>query len=354
MAIRERQGRKKPYLVYWRNPYTQKIESRSVETLAEAKKLNAKVQYQLQYEREIFQPVEPEPEVQVTHTLESLFYLYLRDRNFSKNNLYAALKGAKAIMEKYGSVEIENVDYQLLNDMQKLCLATGNKGATVRRKMAIVKAMLNWGHRNGFIAQVPLFPISPTSEPKRYAPPSQEEITRIYEVSPPHLRRVIILGFMCGMRVGESEMLKLQWADVDIANSVIRVPNAKKGYGEPWRDVPIRDDILPLIKKWHDEDKSSGMTFVVHYNGKPVHKIRNSWRSALSRAGITRHIRPYDLRHGFATEAIAAGANYGVVAELMGHKSPMMVLRHYQHVNNLQKKSVIENLPRLKFSKELV
>lgn len=322
--------------------------------MEEAKKINAKVQYELQYERDNFRPVESTSEVPETHTLESLFYLYLRDRNFSKNNLYTALKGAKMIMEEYGQIEIENVDYQLLNEIQKMCLASGNKGATVKRKMAIIKAMLNWGYRNSFLEKLPRFPVSPISDPKRYVPPSKEEINKIYNVSPRHLERVIILGFMFGMRVGQSEMLKLQWADVDIANSVIRVPNAKKGYGEPWRDVPIREDILPLIIKWHDEDKKTGIAFVVHYNGKPVQKIRNSWKSALSRAGITRHIRPYDLRHGFATEAIAAGANYGVVAELMGHKSPMMILRHYQHVNNLQKKATVENLPKLNFSKELV
>nr|WP_242621228.1 tyrosine-type recombinase/integrase [Desulfovibrio legallii] len=35
--------------------------------------------------------------------------------------------------------------------------------------------------------------------------------------------------------------------------------------------------------------------------------------------------RPYDLRHGFATEAIAADVDVGTVATLMGHSSPSMV-----------------------------
>ena len=61
---------------------------------------------------------------------------------------------------------------------------------------------------------------------------------------------------------------------------------------------------------------------------------------------MTRHIRPYDLRHGFvATEAIAAGVDYGTVAELMGHKSPVMVMQHYQHVKNAQKKTAVAALP---------
>lgn len=55
------------------------------------------------------------------------------------------------------------------------------------------------------------------------------------------------------------------------------------------------------------------------------------------------------LRHGFATEAIAAGADYGTVAALMGHKSPMMVLKHYQHVKNAQKVAVMEQMPQIVF-----
>ena len=74
-----------------------------------------------------------------------------------------------------------------------------------------------------------------------------------------------------------------------------------------------------------------------------------AWRGALRRAGITRRIRPYDLRHAFATEAIAAGVDIGTVAKLMGHSSPMMLLKHYQHVMDSQKRAAIEALPRAEY-----
>lgn len=65
----------------------------------------------------------------------------------------------------------------------------------------------------------------------------------------------------------------------------------------------------------------------------------------LIRAGITRRIRPYDLRHAFATEAIAAGADIGTVAKLMGHTDMNMILKHYQHVLSSQKRAAVEALP---------
>ena len=110
--------------------------------------------------------------------------------------------------------------------------------------------------------------------------------------------------------------------------SVIRVPNATKGNSDPWMEVPIKKSIMPKLLEWHEEDMKNNMEFGVNYKGKPVRQIRHTWKNTLKLAGIARHIRPYDLRHGFATEAISSGADYGTVAALMGHKSPTMVLKH--------------------------
>lgn len=349
MAIRVRKGRKNPFLVYWRNPFTKKIESQSFATKEEAEKHNALTQYRLRYERDFFIPeVTPVEEAQAPDTLESVFYQYLRERNFSQNNLYITLKSSQAIIGKYGDMEVGDIDLKVLQDMQNLCLEAGNKGSTVRRKMAIFKAMLGWARRKGIINQLPVFPEIPKSEASRYVPPSPEEISRIYDAAPPHLQRIIILGFMLGIRVGPCELMRLKWTDVNFEGSYIRVKNANKGNQDPWREVPIKEALIPLFKQWHEQDKNLGLEYLVHFKGKPVHSIKRSWKATLEKAGISRHIRPYDLRHGFATEAIAAGGDYGTVAAIMGHKSPVMVLRHYQHVKDARKKSVIENLPQPK------
>jgi integrase len=80
-----------------------------------------------------------------------------------------------------------------------------------------------------------------------------------------------------------------------------------------------------------------------------VQSIKTSWNKTLKRAGITRRIRPYDLRHAFATEAIAAGVDVGTVSKLMGHTTPTMVLKHYQHVLDQQKRAAVETLPEVQY-----
>ena len=58
---------------------------------------------------------------------------------------------------------------------------------------------------------------------------------------------------------------------------------------------------------------------------------RQGWHNALRRAGIARRIRPYDLRHAFASLALVYGADIKCVAETMGHKNITMLLSVYQH-----------------------
>ncbi|MBQ7617672.1 MAG: hypothetical protein IJS50_02240, partial [Desulfovibrio sp.] len=52
-----------------------------------------------------------------------------------------------------------------------------------------------------------------------------------------------------------------------------------------------------------------------------------------------------DLRQAFGTELVAAGVDIGMVAKLMVHSSPTMLLTHYQYVMDSQKKRAVENLP---------
>ena len=91
--------------------------------------------------------------------------------------------------------------------------------------------------------------------------------------------------------------------------------------------------------------EDAGIPYVIHWQGKPVRSIKVAWPAVLKRAGITRRIRPYDLRHYFATEAIAAGVDLGTVANLMGHTGTDMLIMHYQHVLTRQKKAAVEALP---------
>ncbi|MBQ7456664.1 MAG: site-specific integrase [Desulfovibrio sp.] len=176
--------------------------------------------------------------------------------------------------------------------------------------------------------------------------PSQEELTAIYAAAPPHIQRVVVIGAYIGTQVDPCELFQLTWQDVDFSRGVLRIHGSKKNKNASSREVSIREALLLFFKQWHADDMVKGIEFLIHFRGRNGRSIGVAWHATLKRAGIERRIRPYDLRHAFGTELVAAGVDVGTVAKLMGHSSPMMLLTHYQYVMDKQKKEAIESLPK--------
>lgn len=218
--------------------------------------------------------------------------------------------------------------------------------STVNRRVSILRAALNWGVRNALLVTNPLSELRmPKTASRRNAPPTPQEANAIMSHAAPHVQRVIILGLCTGARIGPSELFRLTWWNVDLDNAMIRLPSADKNHREDNRDIPIRRALLPILRAWMTRDLQQAIQHVVHWCGEPVRCISKSWHSALKRAGICRCIRPYDLRHAYATYSLAGGADIKTVAEIMGHTDASMILKTYQHVQDTQKRAAVEALP---------
>lgn len=354
MAIRFLKGKKSPYQVYWNNPFTGRRESACFAMEGDAKKHDALIKYRLKFEREMFRPSgeEDEDNTFTSHSLESVYYLYLKDRRFSIESLRRSTESMKQILEAIGATPIDSLNEDVLLSLKMSMMKSGIKGTSYRRRIASLKAVLNWTVQAGLMSGIPKFPPAPKVHYERHVPPTADEITALLSVAPPHVQRIIILGTQLGMRVGPSEMFRLEWNHVDFKGEIVRVPAAKKNLNEPWRDVPIRASLMPIFASWHNEDLKSGAHFIVHYEGRQVTSIKTAWNATLLRAGITRKIWPYDLRHAFATEALAADVDAGTVAKIMGHASTAMIFTHYQHVSGSQKRLAVERLPEVPYVHE--
>lgn len=345
MAIRKREGRKKPYEVYWNNPFTLKRESLYVETEEEAKKQDALKKYQLRFERDRFRP-EKESEPVKQHTLESAYYLYLKEKKFGKKSLAWQLDAMKKPLHVLGAKPLGELTSHDLQGIKHAMEMENVQPVTVRNRLSVLRTVLRWCHKNELIETLPRFPELPPAVYKHIVPPTPKELAALWEVSPDHIRRVIVLGMMFGVRVGPSEMFRMQWTDVDFEQRLVRVQAAKKNIYEPWREIPIREEIIPLLLSWHEQDRSQGIPYIVHYGGKMVKDIKRAWKSSLAKASL-REFTPYSLRHAFATNLLSAGVDPGTVAKLMGHTSTDMIFAHYQHVISEQKRRAVEVLPPL-------
>jgi len=156
-----------------------------------------------------------------------------------------------------------------------------------------------------------------------------------------------------GMRRGEA--LGLRWADLDltagratIRQTVVTV-NHEVHFGTPKtakgrRSVSLDAVTIAGLREhrraqaaerllmgagWRDHD----LVFA-KVDGSPLHPERFSreFTRRLARLGLP-PIRLHDLRHGWATMALAAGVHPKVVQERLGHASISITLDTYSHVS---------------------
>lgn len=344
MAIRKRKNRASPYQVYWNNPYTGKRESQSFETLAEARKHDSFIKHRLAHEKESFKPEQYENNT--GSTVREIVTLYLASKNFERNNLKDYLSHLKPVVKALGSKEVSEIErrdiVKFISDSEN----SGVKNTTAHRRVSILRAALSWAFDAELIESNPLHGVKiPRGKYERIAPPSPAEIEALLRVAPPHIKRVIILGVSLGLRIGESELFSLQWKDIDMVNRLVRIWSAAKNLDRPYRDVPISDSLFLTLEEWWKEDSNLGLDHLITYKGKPVKAIKRAWRTSLEKAGIERRIRPYDLRHAFATYALDAGADLKAVADIMGHSGVNTVLAHYQHTKEALRRKAVESIP---------
>jgi integrase len=383
MAIQHRKDRKaKPWRVYWRNPYTGGRESESFATKEEAELKDAEVKHRKKFDRGSFAPTEHVEDDDGTLTVDDVILLYLKAKRLTPKNLRDTLLHIKYIRPMIGHIPATELskadmravvrflreprfilrDYKHKKNVRKDY--AGCKQNTINRKISIFKAALNWAEDEELIPENPIIRFSaPRGADLVIPPPSIEEANKIMDVASEHVRRIVVLGMATGARVGPSELFKMKWEDLTIdphrhkedkgkdrTDSVLRIWSANKNLEIPYRDMSIKPLVADVLEIWRQADKEKGIAHIITWKGETINSIKKAWKATLRRAGITRRIRPYDLRHSFATEALENGNDgYGgdpkTIATLMGHADMTMIMKRYKHVVPKRMRDTVMEIP---------
>lgn len=346
MGIRFHEYRKKPWVVTWRNPWTGKKHTKAFCSEDEAA-VFATAQAELAARektllRKARQKKQKDGRIRVSELLDAYF------RNTQTNPLTKRQSQyhASHILTAFGKRVSAHLERQDILNFAQAQQERGIALTTIYRRVSILRAALNWAVRNGLLKENPLRDLRlARAKSRRIAPPTPQEARALLEAAAPHVQRVIILGLCAGPRIGPSELFRLEWKDVDFSTGMLRMPSAQKNEREDGRDIPIRSGLVQIMRTWRHHDQALGIAHVISWGGRPLRSICRAWHTALLRAGIERRIRPYDLRHAFATYALAGSADIGSVASLMGHTDASMILKTYQHVQDSQKRAAVEAAP---------
>jgi integrase len=147
------------------------------------------------------------------------------------------------------------------------------------------------------------------------------EAARTQSVSPPAVAAIRLLVFT-GCRV--SEILMLEWPHVDEAQKCLRLADSKTGAKIVHLNAPALE-VLAVIKK------RDGNAHVIAGRGSgPLQNLRRPWLEIRKAAGLD-DVRLHDLRHSFASVAVAGGLSLPVIGALLGHTQAATTQR-YAHL----------------------
>ena len=133
----------------------------------------------------------------------------------------------------------------------------------------------------------------------------------------------IRLLILTGCRRGE--ILALRWDEVDLKARELHLRDTKTGP----RVVPLSPAAVQLLAGL---PRSEGSTWVIPGRKPGTHLVRlgNAWRLLRKRAGL-HDVRLHDLRHSFASSALALGESLPMIARLLGHRQIASTVR-YAHL----------------------
>lgn len=124
----------------------------------------------------------------------------------------------------------------------------------------------------------------------------------------------------------KSEILTLRWENVDLEHGIIRLPRSKTGP----REIFLNKPALAILE---DRPRIEGNSYVITGEKEGAHFVGmgRAWSKVRSAAGLN-GVRLHDLRHSFASLALARGATLPMIAKLLGHADISMTAR-YAHLS---------------------
>lgn len=232
----------------------------------------------------------------------------------------------------------------LLRDLTAARIKAWLGGLTISNKrinniLIPLRAVMGDAFADGLIDRNPVERVK--NLPNRFEEPhpfTPDEVSKILAVAPEQSRNLFEFAFWTGLRT--SELIALEWGDVDLAKSVVRVRRAsvQKRTKQPKTQSGERDVKLfpPAVEAL---TRQKAFTFLVgervFHNprtNKPWEtdgQIRKTaWAPVLKRAGVL-YRNPYQTRHTYASTLLSAGENPLWVAQQMGHKDWGMIRRRY-------------------------
>jgi integrase len=260
-------------------------------------------------------------------------------------------------IKKHLSAPLKGVRFHELTvpRMEKIVLSFAASGMNPRTINFLIQGIRvpvsDWARRHR--VPDPLQYLQRAAEhPRERGTLSLDEVAKIVALTneSPRVKAAVLLGALCGLRMGEAR--GLAWADVDEASGLLHIVHnwvdEREGVKRPKcgsaRDVPLPAAVLEAVKLCRAiaPEGSQFVLFNEKRTDRPTDKqvLERGFRTILGKISIydetrkTRNLCFHGLRHTYVSMTRAAGLPDFAVMRLAGHKSLAMTER-YSHAENV-------------------
>lgn len=289
--------------------------------------------------------------------LNEQFFRYLSsERNYSAHTQLAYetdLKGLDGFLKENIGLSlfeisgVNKVTHRHLRTWMGDLLESGLSKRTVARKLAASSSYFKFLRKTGVIETNPASRLSaPKFEKKLPSFLREEEAVNLFDQiqwpdNAAGKRDKCILEILYGCGLRRSELIGLNYSDIDFSNATLKV----MGKGRRERLVPFGKHVLSAMKAWVSAAETEGVNcrgvfFVNSRGGRMDPKsVYSLVKDKISMVSTISRKSPHVLRHTFATHLLNAGADLNAIKELLGHKS-LAATQVYIHNSISRLKSV--------------
>jgi integrase len=280
----------------------------------------------------------------------------LRPSSYANYTIYTRTH----VVPRLGDIELQRLTPSNLSAFYRALLTNARRDGqglapkTVRNIHAMLHRALRDAVRLGYlvrnVADAVTPPRGPSPEMQVWTP--EELRTFLTHARQDRLYALWLLVATTGMR--RAELAGLRWVDVDldegrasprrprvVVNYAVEVSEPKTAKGR--RSVAL-DALTVAALREHKERQAedqaevgpgwqdSGLVFT-RPDGAPIHPdLISDWFERLAREAGLPKIRLHDVRHSYASAALAAGIPAKIVSERLGHATIQITLDTYSHV----------------------
>lgn len=255
-------------------------------------------------------------------TLGELIDRYLIEVTPTKKGCKQEVYRLQTLKKQLGQLVVGSIQGKHIADYKDQRLREGKASATVLRELCDLSHLFNvaikdWGiPLNSNPAKLVRRPSVAKGRDRRLTTTEIKQLLAALAETD-EMVPIVQLAIETGMR--RSELLAMQWSNVDIKNRFVLLPDTKNGDS---RAVPLSKRAIELLEQLPRTAKQV-------FSTKPD-SVSQAFNRACKRVGIT-DLRFHDLRHEATSRLFEKGLNTMEVSAVTGHKT-LSMLKRYTHL----------------------